>query len=85
MRKGLKCSSGGTGPAQSSVTIKTAIAALKGEKIPQIIALPTSISYSPFKEGVDVFPDSGGKLLCRQQLRGLQDRLHRRGNRRPDW
>jgi len=54
--KGLKCSSGGTGPAQSSVTIKTAIAALKGKKIPQTIALPTSISYAPFKEGVDVFP-----------------------------
>ena len=55
--KGMHCQSGGTGPAQSAVTIKTAIAALKGEKIPQAIALPTSISYSPYKEGVDVFPD----------------------------
>ena len=55
--KGLQCSSGGTGPAQVAVTIKTAIAALKGEKMPQNIALPTSISYSPFKAGVDVFPD----------------------------
>ena len=41
--KGMHCQSGGTGPAQSAVTIKTAIAALKGEKIPQQIALPTSI------------------------------------------
>jgi ribose transport system substrate-binding protein len=55
--KNLDCQSGGTGPAQSSVTIKAAIAALKGEKIPQQIALPTSISTSPFKEGVDAFPD----------------------------
>jgi ribose transport system substrate-binding protein len=54
--KGLTCQSGGTGPAQSSVTIKAAIAALKGEKIPQEIALPTSISTAPFKEGVDAFP-----------------------------
>jgi len=62
--KDLKCSSGGTGPAQSSVTIKTAIAALKGEKIPQIIALPTSISYSKFKEGVDVFPDLAASFFA---------------------
>ena len=36
--KGMQCNSGGTGPAQSAVTIKTAIAALKGgsrlEKVP---------------------------------------------------
>ena len=62
--KDLKCSSGGTGPAQSSVTIKTAIAALKGEKIPQVIALPTSISYSKFKEGVDVFPDLAASFFA---------------------
>lgn len=62
--KGLTCQSGGTGPAQSSVTIKTAIAALKGEVIPQGIALPTSISYSPFKEGVDVFPKLPGSFFA---------------------
>ncbi len=62
--KGLTCQSGGTGPAQSSVTIKTAIAALKGEVIPQQIALPTSISYSPFKEGVDVFPELPGSFFA---------------------
>ncbi len=60
--KGMHCQSGGTGPAQSSVTIKTAIAALKGEKIPQNIALPTSISFSPYKEGVEVFPKLPGSL-----------------------
>lgn len=62
--KNLTCQSGGTGPAQSSVTIKTAIAALKGEVIPQSIALPTSISYSPFKEGVDVFPKLPGSFFA---------------------
>jgi ribose transport system substrate-binding protein len=60
----LKCQSGGTGPAQSSVTIKAAIAALKGDKIPQAIALPTSISYSPFEVGVDVFPDLPGSFFA---------------------
>jgi ribose transport system substrate-binding protein len=62
--KGLTCQSGGTGPAQSSVTIKTALAALKGEKIPAEIALPTSISYTPFKEGVDVFPELPGSFFA---------------------
>jgi ribose transport system substrate-binding protein len=63
-KENLDCQSGGTGPAQSSVTIKTAIAALKGEVIPQSIALPTSISYSPFKDGVDVFPALPGSFFA---------------------
>lgn len=62
--KDLKCQSGGTGPAQSSVTVKTAIAALKGEVIPASIALPTSISYTPFADGVDVFPDLPGSFFA---------------------
>lgn len=60
---GMRCQSGGTGPAQSAITIKTAIAALKGEKIPQEIALPTSISFSPYKVGEEVFPDLPGSLF----------------------
>lgn len=62
--EGLACQSGGTGPAQSSVTIKTAIAALKGEVVPQSIALPTSISYSPFEEGTEMFPDLPGSFFA---------------------
>jgi ribose transport system substrate-binding protein len=62
--KGLTCQSGGTGPAQSSVTVKTAIAALKGEVIPASIALPTSISYAPFKAGVDMFPELPGSFFA---------------------
>ena len=61
--KGMHCESGGTGPAQSAIAVKTAVAALKGEKIPQAIALPTSISYSPYKVGVEVFPELPGSLF----------------------
>jgi ribose transport system substrate-binding protein len=61
--KGMRCSSGGTGPAQSAVTIKTAIAALKGEVIPQVIALPTSISQSPYTVGEQAFPELPGSLF----------------------
>jgi ribose transport system substrate-binding protein len=62
--EGLICQSGGTGPAQSSVTVKTAIAALMGDVIPQQIALPTSISYTPFAEGTDVFPELPGSFFA---------------------
>jgi ribose transport system substrate-binding protein len=61
--KGMHCQSGGTGPAQSAVTIKTAISALKGEVIPQVIALPTSISFSPYTVGEQVFPDLPGSVF----------------------
>lgn len=63
-KAGLSCQSGGTGPAQSSVTIKTAIAALKGEVVPSEIALPTSISYAPFEEGVEMFPKLPGSFFA---------------------
>ena len=33
------------------------------EKIPQSIALPTSISYSPYKVGAEVFPELPGSLF----------------------
>ena len=61
--KGMHCQSGGTGPAQSSVTMKVALAALKGQVIPQSIALPTSISASPYKVGEQAFPDLPGSLF----------------------
>ena len=54
---GLKCSSAGTGPAQVAVAIKTAIAALEGEVVPQSIKLPLAIVEDPnFKEGEDYYP-----------------------------
>jgi ribose transport system substrate-binding protein len=55
--KGLHCSSAGTGPAQVAVTIKAAISALQGEKVPQSIALPTAyVEYPNIKEGQDFYP-----------------------------
>jgi ribose transport system substrate-binding protein len=55
--KGLHCSSTGTGPAQVAVTIKAAIAALEGDKLPQSIALPASyVEYPNIKEGADFYP-----------------------------
>ena len=59
----LTCQSGGTGPAQSAVAIKTAIAALQGKVIPQSIALPTSVDYSPFTPDKNVFPQLPGSFF----------------------
>src|SRR6267378_3884666 len=43
--------------AQIAVTIKAAIAALQGEKVPQSIALPASyVEYPNIKEGADFYP-----------------------------
>ena len=54
--EGLKCTSAGSGPAQVAVAIKTAIAALEGEVIPQTVKLPLAIVSDPdFKEGTDFF------------------------------
>ncbi|MEF0941537.1 sugar ABC transporter substrate-binding protein [Rhizobium sp. BR 362] len=54
---GLKCASAGTGPAQVAVAIKTAIAALEGQVIPQAVKLPTALVEDPnFKEGQDYYP-----------------------------
>ena len=55
---GLKCASGGTGPAQVAVAIKTALAALDGEVVPQAIKLPLAHVEDPgFKAGDNTFPD----------------------------
>jgi len=62
--KGLHCSSAGTGPAQVAVTIKAAIAALHGDKVPQSIALPTSfVEYPNIKAGKDFFPDQADSFF----------------------
>jgi len=62
--QGLKCSSAGTGPAQVAVAIKTAIAALEGQVIPQSVKLPTAIVEHPdFKAGQDYFPDQSDNFF----------------------
>src|SRR5882672_1831154 len=54
--QGLKCASGGTGPAQVAVAIKTAIAALEGKVLPQSIKLPLARVEDPnFKDGRDFY------------------------------
>ena len=63
-KDGLKCSSAGTGPAQVAVAIKTAIAALEGDVVPQSVKLPTAIVEDPnFKEGEDYFPDQSDNFF----------------------
>jgi ribose transport system substrate-binding protein len=53
---GLKCSSGGTGPAQVAVAIKTAIAALEGQVVPQSVKLPLATAEDPnFKDGENYY------------------------------
>jgi len=62
--EGLKCSSAGTGPAQVAVAIKTAIAALEGQVVPQSVKLPLAIVEDPnFKAGEDFFPDQSDNFF----------------------
>ena len=61
---GLKCTSAGTGPAQVAVAIKTAIAALEGQVVPQSVKLPLAIVSDPdFKAGSDYFPDQSDNFF----------------------
>ena len=54
--EGLKCSSGGTGPAQVAVAIKVAIAALEGQVVPQSVKLPMAHVEDPnFKDDQDYY------------------------------
>jgi len=61
---GLKCASGGTGPAQVAVAIKTAIAALEGEVVPQSIRLPLARVEDPnFKDGENFYADQSDNFF----------------------
>jgi ribose transport system substrate-binding protein len=61
---GLRCTSAGTGPAQVAVAIKTAIAALEGQVVPQSVKLPLAIVSDPdFKPGQDYFPDQSDNFF----------------------
>ncbi|MGP2490560.1 sugar ABC transporter substrate-binding protein [Mesorhizobium sp. PUT5] len=62
--EGLKCTSAGSGPAQVAVAIKTAIAALEGDVVPQEVKLPLAIASDPdFKEGQDYFPNESDNFF----------------------
>lgn len=57
-KEGLVCASSGTGPAQVAVAIKTALAALQGQPVPQAVALPVSYTQDPnFKDGENFYSD----------------------------
>jgi ribose transport system substrate-binding protein len=61
---GLKCASGGTGPAQVAVAIKTAIAALEGEVVPQSVKLPLATTEDPnFKDGESYYSKEGDNFF----------------------
>ncbi|OWW04787.1 ribose ABC transporter substrate-binding protein [Rhizobium sp. R72] len=62
--EGLVCSSAGTGPAQVAVAIKTAIAALQGQVVPQAVKLPTAlVSHPDFKKDQDYYPDQSDNFF----------------------
>src|SRR3954467_5211200 len=62
--EGLKCASGGTGPAQVAVAIKTALTALNGEVVPQSIKLPLAIVEDPnFKDGENYYADQSDNFF----------------------
>jgi ribose transport system substrate-binding protein len=62
--EGLVCSSAGTGPAQVAVAIKTAIAALEGQVVPQAVKLPTAlVSHPDLKKDQDYYPDQSDNFF----------------------
>jgi ribose transport system substrate-binding protein len=62
--EGLTCASAGTGPAQVAVAIKTAIAALEGQVVPQSIRLPLAKVEDPnFKDGESYYSDQSDNFF----------------------
>src|SRR5450432_1384088 len=62
--QGLKCSSGGTGPAQVAVAIKVALAALNGQVVPQSVKLPLATAEDPnFKDGENYYSKLGDNFF----------------------
>src|SRR5450432_371645 len=61
---GLKCASGGTGPAQVAVAIKVALAALNGQVVPQSVKLPLATAEDPnFKDGENYYSKLGDNFF----------------------
>jgi ribose transport system substrate-binding protein len=57
-KDGLSCWAAGSGPGQVAVAIKTALAALQGQVIPQQTKLPLAPAVDPnIKDGVDYYSD----------------------------
>ena len=82
---GLKCSSAGTGPAQVAVAIKTAIAALEGNVVPQVgQAAAGDRRGSELQGRSGLLPRPVRQFLRRQFLPDLRHQFHRAGNHGPD-
>jgi ribose transport system substrate-binding protein len=63
-KDGLKCASGGSGPAQVAVAIKTAMAALEGQVVPQSVKLPLATTEDPnFKDGENFYGDQSDNFF----------------------
>ncbi len=62
--QGLKCASGGSGPAQVAVAMKTAISALEGQVVPQAIKLPLATAEDPnFKDDENYYSKLGDNFF----------------------
>jgi ribose transport system substrate-binding protein len=62
--QGLKCASGGSGPAQVAVAIHTAISALEGQVVPQAIKLPLATAEDPnFKDDENYYSKLGDNFF----------------------
>lgn len=62
--EGLLCSSATQSPALVSIAIKTAITALKGETLPQLISVPIPYAdAASLKEGVNYYPALGDNFF----------------------
>jgi ribose transport system substrate-binding protein len=63
-KDGLLCASAGQSPGLVAISIKAAINALKGEKLPQYVSVPIPYVESPnFKAGENYYPDLGDNFF----------------------
>ncbi|MEJ0097316.1 MAG: sugar ABC transporter substrate-binding protein [Bauldia sp.] len=63
-KDGLSCTAAGSGPAQVAVAMKTAIAALEGQVVPQSVKLPFAVASDPdIKDGTDFYSDQSDNFF----------------------
>jgi ribose transport system substrate-binding protein len=63
-REGLKGSSAGQSPALVAISLKAAVAALQGKKLPQYISVPIPYAdYTTLKAGVNYYPDQSDNFF----------------------
>ena len=76
-KDGLKGLSYGQSPALVAISIKAAIAALKGEVMPQLISIPIPVAtYKDLKPGVNSLAGPQRQLLRAEPVRALRRQLH---------